>query len=271
MGGIVHHRVVEPAEAHLHGAGLHPCTVQHVLDAHAGPQRIAHGAVRPLATSHTRLEETARIAGALVHRRELDAWKSVKNVLQGQGKGLVYMPPHGELERAHVDLCRDDRPMPADVELIVRREHALVEDVPRSLQQGRARPLQDHRSLLWKGCRDRPRVRPSGQRQIDHRLRRSPTGQKGKTPQTGSTEQTPACQQVSGDAALDHLHLHSLLACLQRDARSSSELAMALSRVGILDHGDVSAPRYWCLRHRLYFEIARLKADHSTLIPIVLA
>jgi len=129
---------------HLPGARIHAGAVQHILQPHAGPARIAHGAVRPFAAGHARLKEAARIARALVHRRQLDMRKAVQNVVERQRQHVVHMAADAELERVDVDLRRDDGPVPAHIEFVVRREHALVENGPWRFQERRARPLQDH-------------------------------------------------------------------------------------------------------------------------------
>ena len=50
----------------------------------------------------------------------------------------------------------NDRPVPAHEELVVRREYALVKDLPGRLQKRRAGALQDHRPLLRECSRNLP-------------------------------------------------------------------------------------------------------------------
>jgi hypothetical protein len=53
------------------------------------------------------------------------------------------MAVHAQAEAIDVDLRRNDGPMPADIELIVRRDDPLVVDLERRLQQGRPRALEN--------------------------------------------------------------------------------------------------------------------------------
>src|SRR6476646_7512297 len=55
-------RLVQAVEADLDGAGLHPRAIQHVLQAHADPARIAQRTVGPLATGDARLWLEAQLA-----------------------------------------------------------------------------------------------------------------------------------------------------------------------------------------------------------------
>src|SRR6266540_2236292 len=72
------------------------------------------------------------------------------------------MAAHRKAEAVDGDLGRNDGPVPADVELVVGREDAAVEDLERRLEQRRPRALQDHRRLLREGRRQRPSRGPPG-------------------------------------------------------------------------------------------------------------
>src|SRR5260370_34004359 len=56
------------------------------------------------------------------------------------------MAAHRQAKLADINIGRDDRPVPAHIELILAGEDTLIEDVERRFQKRRTRPLQDHRS-----------------------------------------------------------------------------------------------------------------------------
>ena len=91
----------------------------------------------------------------------------MKDILDGQGKRLIHVAANGQAEFVDVYRARKIGPMPAHIVLIVRREDALVEDLERGFEPGRASTLQDHPPLLRVGCRDRPCTRTSWDFQID--------------------------------------------------------------------------------------------------------
>src|ERR1700738_1818767 len=55
-----------------------------------------------------------------------------------------------EAERRWIDAIGDVRQVPAHVEAISGREHALIKNLERRFEQRRAGPLQEHGSLLRK-------------------------------------------------------------------------------------------------------------------------
>src|SRR6266567_1536052 len=77
---------------------------------------------------------------------------------------------HRQPEGTDSDLGGDDRPVPANVELVVRCEDRLIEHFERRFEQRRARALKDERPLLGKSRGDRPLVRPARQRELDYRI-----------------------------------------------------------------------------------------------------
>jgi hypothetical protein len=160
---IRHDRLVEAAETHLHRAGLHTRAIEHVFEAHASPQRVAHRAVRPLRAGYSGHEESARVAGTLVDGCQFHARQSMEQVVERQRQGPLHMAMHGEAKSGDIDRGRDPGPMPAHVELVVGREHAFVKDFPGRLEEGRSGPLQNHRPLLGKLGRDWSRIGISGQ------------------------------------------------------------------------------------------------------------
>ena len=171
MWCIRHHGLVQSFKSHLHGARLHASLIQHVLETDPGPERIAHRAVRPFPAGHARLKESSRVAGALVHGGQLNARQSVKDVIERQRQCLVDMAAHRKAELANINIGRDDRPVPAYIELVVGSEYTLVENLKRGFQERWTGPLQDHRPFLRKAGGDLPRPGTAGQRQINHTLR----------------------------------------------------------------------------------------------------
>ena len=88
---LVHHRPVEAAKADLLGACLHAGHVEHGLQRHAMPARVAHGAVAELAAGDARLEEAAAVAGALIDGDDLGRLE-LAGVLSDSVSGLSTLP-----------------------------------------------------------------------------------------------------------------------------------------------------------------------------------
>src|SRR5215831_17671819 len=59
-----------------------------------------------------------------------------------------------EPEFVDVDTGRDHRPVPADVEPIIRGENAVIEHLERCFEQRRPRALKNHGAFLREVCRD---------------------------------------------------------------------------------------------------------------------
>src|ERR1700687_4097680 len=156
MRRIRHNWLFQPFKSHLHRTGLHAGFVEHVLETNPGPERIAHGAVRPLPAGYARLEETSRVARALIHRGELDTRQAMQNIGQRYRQGVIHVATYRQCELVDIDIDRNHRPVPAHIELIVWGEYAFVENFKRRFQQRWTGPLQDHRPFLWKGGRDLP-------------------------------------------------------------------------------------------------------------------
>jgi hypothetical protein len=75
----------------------------------------------------------------------------MKDIVQRERQCLVHMTTDGQTELANIDIGRDHRPVPADIELIVGGDYTFVEDLKWRLQRRRPGPLQDHRPFLRKG------------------------------------------------------------------------------------------------------------------------
>ncbi len=78
--------------------------------------------------------------------------------------------------------------MPADEELVVGREHRLVEHVHRRFQQGRMDTLEDHAALAGKGAGHRPFGIAARQLQVDELLRQCRRGGKAGGTERGMPE-----------------------------------------------------------------------------------
>src|SRR5260370_34769991 len=74
---------------------------------------------------------------------------------------------NAKLERGHVHVFRDHRPMPAHKKLVVGGEDAAIEYLERRLEQGWPGALQNHPRLLREGRRQLAPVRAAGQIEID--------------------------------------------------------------------------------------------------------
>src|ERR1700722_5818899 len=132
------------------------------------------------------------------------------------------MTPHGQTEFIDVDLRGDDRPMPADVELVVRREDALVEHLERRFEQRRTRTLQDHRALLRKGRCYRPFGGATLERQLDQCVRPGRCGCERNTGHAGLAE-----EMATGECVASGICLHLYSPSLRR--RSADNLRFCLS------------------------------------------
>ena len=146
-----------------------PGAIEHVLQAHAGPARVSHRAMRPLRARDARLEIAARIARALIDRNKLHL-RQRKEIVERQRQVLIDMAVHRQPEGSDIDLGRNDRPVPAHEKPVVRREDRSIEHFERRFKQRRSRALQDERPLLGKGCGHQPLVRPARQRKLDDRV-----------------------------------------------------------------------------------------------------
>src|SRR5258706_13744649 len=115
----------------------------------------------------------------------------MKDILSGQRQRLVYMPTYGQAKFVEVDLARKVGPVPAHIMLIIRREDSLVENLKWGFEPGRARPLQDHRSLLRVSSRDRPRTGTARDSEIDGFFSSGRCGQQSQAAHTCSAKQPP--------------------------------------------------------------------------------
>ena len=69
-------RPVHAVEGDLARAALDAGRVENGLERHAPPARIAHGAVAQLPARDARIEKSAAVARALVHRHDIDGTAS---------------------------------------------------------------------------------------------------------------------------------------------------------------------------------------------------
>src|SRR5689334_17383025 len=89
-------------------------------------QRAFHRAIRPFPAGDTRLEIAARVAGALIDGSQFHPRKG-EDLVEGQRQAVLDMAAHRQPERTDIDRGRDDRPVPADIEPVVRCEDRLIE------------------------------------------------------------------------------------------------------------------------------------------------
>src|SRR6516162_9702975 len=72
-----------------------------------------------------------------------------------------------EPELVDLDTGRDHRPVPADVEPVVRGVNTLIEHLERRFEQRRPRALKNHDAFLREVCRDVALIWTARQRQAD--------------------------------------------------------------------------------------------------------
>jgi hypothetical protein len=143
------HAVVQPVERDLPRGVLQLGARQDVLERHAHPFRVAHRAVRELATGHARREMAAAVAGALVHGKQLHRPELRAQLGDAQRERLADgVAADPDLVGVAVDRRRQAGVVIAHEERVVRRDQALVEHLPGRLELGRARRQHDHRPLL---------------------------------------------------------------------------------------------------------------------------
>src|SRR6202000_2775008 len=101
----IQRRLVQAAEADLYRAGLYAGAVEHILEAHAAPQRVAHRTVRPLRAGDAWFGVEARSASALADRGYLET-RHAQNIFDRERQRLVDHPAHLEPEGANINLAR---------------------------------------------------------------------------------------------------------------------------------------------------------------------
>src|SRR5690606_29232924 len=118
---------------------------QHRFERYAAPLRIAHVAIAALPAADARDEESAAVAGALVHRDDFDGVHFLQ-LRQAQIERLFDVAFHREAEGVGVYRKRDVREVVADEEGVVRRDDALIENGERRFELRRAAGLEDERA-----------------------------------------------------------------------------------------------------------------------------
>jgi hypothetical protein len=141
------HRLVEAVEHDLARPGLDAGLVEHGLERHALPARVAHRAVAELAARDARLEEPAAVARALVDRDDLGR-RHRPELGERQRQRLCDLAADLEPEAVRIDLLRDAGEVVADEERVAGRDRSLVEHAERRLELRRALGEPDHRPLL---------------------------------------------------------------------------------------------------------------------------
>ncbi len=120
-------RSIHPVEGDLLRALLHAGLIEHGLQRHAPPARIAHRAIAQLAAPDAWIEKPAAVARAFIDGNEFDRGKRFY-FLQGQLEGTIdlALDLQREFIRIYVEgyICQ----MIADEKSIVRRNRAVVED-----------------------------------------------------------------------------------------------------------------------------------------------
>src|SRR5438876_3395461 len=94
---LVADRSVHAVESDLLRTLLHAGLVEHGLERHAAPARIAHRAVAQLTAGDARIEKSAAVAGALVDGDQLNGGQ-LSYVLQGQPERTIDLPLDLECE-----------------------------------------------------------------------------------------------------------------------------------------------------------------------------
>src|SRR6202035_4425921 len=116
---VLYHRFVQAAEADLNGAGFYTGTVKHVLETHAGPDRVAHRTVCPLSAGYAWFGINPRSAGALVDRGNIESRQALQNIVERQRKGPIDLAAHRQAKAVHRDVARKIGPVPAHIMLVV--------------------------------------------------------------------------------------------------------------------------------------------------------
>ncbi len=144
---LVADRPIHAVEGDLLGALLHAGHIEHGLQRHAVPARIAHRAVAQLAAGDPRIGKSAAVARALVDGNELHRGK-LSQFLQRQRQRTVDLAFDRKAKLVGINIERQIRQMIADEKSVVRRDRAVVEDRERRFELRRTAGEADHRALL---------------------------------------------------------------------------------------------------------------------------
>src|SRR5471030_1574536 len=121
----IHDRAVQPAEGDLLRSTLHTSLVEHGLQQHAVPARIAHRAIAELAAGDAGVGKSAAIARALIDGNEVDRLE-LPEVFQRKLERMIDLAFDLEGKFIRIDIKRYARQMIADEKSVVRRNRSVV-------------------------------------------------------------------------------------------------------------------------------------------------
>ena len=144
------YRGIGTVEHHFQRVGRHAGSLQHIAQPHAPPQRVAHRTTAPLYPRHSRREESAPIAGALIDRGHADLLEAAAQLSQGQSERVLgaragdLQPPGARIHPWN------DRQVIAHEKRVVARERRR-EIRERRLEVGWPEGAPDERFLAGQG------------------------------------------------------------------------------------------------------------------------
>ncbi len=189
-----------PGKAHRDGAGLHPGTIEHILQPHPRPARIGHRAMPPLRAGDARRDDPARIARTLVDGGDLEMRQRASDRRATATAAFRPCRRPSSRKARRIDFGRE-RPMPADIVAIIRRQNIAIKHRQRRFEQRRRGALQDHarpcRERRWSagGCQGH-RVGPD-QRPVPSPAptRQQRRGNGGGDHRQGCSHDSPPCHE----------------------------------------------------------------------------
>ncbi|MNF94527.1 hypothetical protein D3C84_772390 [compost metagenome] len=142
------HRLVQPTEGHLRGAGLHPRLFQYRLERYPYPARIAHGAIAQLRAEHSRHREATAVTRTLIDGHHF--YRCGKGLELGKGKRQrrVDRALDRQAVAVRIDAGREIGQVVTHEKGVIGRDRPFVEDRERRLQMRRPSGHQGQRAFL---------------------------------------------------------------------------------------------------------------------------
>jgi hypothetical protein len=134
-------------EGDLSCALLHAGHIEHGLQRHAAPARVAHGAIAQLTAGDPWIEKSAAVARALIDRDQFDRGQ-LADVLQGEAERTIDLALDRQREFVRIDGVGDAGQMIAHEKSIIRCDRAVVEHGEWRLELRRPAGQADHRAFL---------------------------------------------------------------------------------------------------------------------------
>ena len=151
VGRLARRTDIRAIQHDFHGIGREACLGQHVLQAHAFPARVAHGAIAPFNAGNMRLRQPTAVAGALADSHDLDLLETGFQISEREAQRRRAADVQGPFGR--IDL-RDIGQVITHEESVIGR-HDILEHVDRTFEIRRAITQLDQWALARQRLQDR--------------------------------------------------------------------------------------------------------------------